>query len=177
MELLPLIALLSLINTILPDFIRNYLKVSRFWKTSRAHTRQWQSEIDDAREELENVRNAEHAGEYAKAIKILRAERKLADAEAKLKSARSMDAFKEMGIDTVAYYVSKVLLALILIVVSILNRSTPVIVIDLGISLAPFTGLLSFPTGVYNAVSVPVWAFSCNVTFRLIYDMIMKRDA
>ncbi|XP_017136608.1 tail-anchored protein insertion receptor WRB [Drosophila miranda] len=177
MELLPLIALLSLINTILPDFIRNYLKVSRFWKTSRADGRLWQSEIDAAREELENVRNAEHSGEYVKAIKTLRAERKVADAEAKFKSAKKIDAFKEMGIDTVAYYVSKVLLALVLIVVSILNRSTPVIVIDLRISLAPFTGLLSFPTGVYNAISVPVWAFSCNVTFRLIYNMIMKRDA
>jgi len=133
--------------------------------------------VDAAREELEVVRNAEHSGEYARTIKIMRAERKVTEAEAKLKSARGVENLMRMGIDTAVFYGSKVLLSLITVIVSIRNRGTPVMIIDEGISLAPFTGLLSFPTGVANAISVPAWAFSCNLTFRLIYGLVKNRRA
>lgn len=133
--------------------------------------------MDSAREQVEEVRNAEHSGEYARTIKIMRAERKVTEAEAKLKSARGVENLMQMGIDTAVFYGSKVLLFLITVIVSVRNRGTPVMVIDEGISLAPFTGLLSFPTGVANAISVPAWAFSCNLTFRLIYGLVKNRGA
>ncbi|XP_016990331.1 guided entry of tail-anchored proteins factor 1 [Drosophila rhopaloa] len=178
MTLFALIALLSLLNTILPDFIRNYLKVSRLWGArNSSEIRHLQKEVESAREQVEEVRNAEHSGEYARTIKIMRAERKVTDAEAKLKSARGVENLMRMGIDTAVFYGSKVLLSLITVIVSIRNRGTPVMIIDEGISLAPFTGLLSFPTGVANAISVPAWAFSCNLTFRLIYGLVKNRRA
>ncbi|KAH8319375.1 hypothetical protein KR067_005838 [Drosophila pandora] len=178
MTLFALIALLSLLNTILPDFIRNYLKVSRLWGSKNSkEIKRLQAEVTTAREEAEVVRNAEHSGEYARTIKIMRAERKVQKAEANLKSARGMENLLKMGIDTTAFYVSKVLLFIITFIVSVRNRGTPVMIIDEAISLAPFTGLLSFPTGVANAISVPAWAFSCNLTFRLIYGFIEKRKA
>ncbi|KAH8239744.1 hypothetical protein KR032_007484 [Drosophila birchii] len=178
MTLFVLVALLSLLNTILPDFMRKYLKVSRLWCARNAsELRELQKEVDSAREQVDEVRNAEHSGEYARTIKIMRAERKVSEAEAKLKSARGVENLMRMGIDTAAFYVSKVLLSLITVIVSIRNRGTPVLVIDESISLAPFTGLLSFPTGVANAISVPAWAFSCNLTFRLIYGLVKNRGA
>ncbi|XP_041564279.1 guided entry of tail-anchored proteins factor 1 [Drosophila elegans] len=178
MTLFGLIALLSLLNTFLPDFIRNYLKVSRLWGArNSSEIRQLQKEVESAREQVEEVRNAEHSGEYARTIKIMRAERKVTEAEAKLKSARGVENLMRMGIDTAVFYGSKVLLSLITVIVSIRNRGTPVMIIDEGISLAPFTGLLSFPTGVANAISVPAWAFSCNLTFRLIYGLVKNRRA
>ncbi|KAH8360543.1 hypothetical protein KR200_008610 [Drosophila serrata] len=178
MTLFVLIALLSLLNTILPDFLRNYLKVSRLWVArNSSELNLLQKEVDLAREQVEEVRDAEHSGEYARTIKIMRAERKVSEAEAKLKSARGVEHLMRMGIDTAAFYVSKVLLSLITVIVSIRNRGTPVLVIDDSISLAPFTGLLSFPTGVANAISVPAWAFSCNLTFRLLYGLVKNRGA
>ncbi|XP_017026377.1 guided entry of tail-anchored proteins factor 1 [Drosophila kikkawai] len=178
MTLFVLIALLSLLNTILPDFIRKYLKVSRLWGArNSSELRQLQKEVDSAREQADEVRNAEHSGEYARTIKIMRAERKVSEAEAKLKSARGVENLMRMGIDTAAFYGSKVLLSLVTVIVSVRNRGTPVLVIDESISLAPFTGLLSFPTGVANAISVPAWAFSCNLTFRLLYGLVKNRGA
>ncbi|EDV94301.1 guided entry of tail-anchored proteins factor 1 [Drosophila grimshawi] len=175
MQLFIQIALMCLINTLLPDIIRNYLKISRFWKRTAANTQILQSTLDAAREELDNVLTALHAGEYAKKIKTMRAERKVAEAESNIKMARQMEVIKQSTIDTVAYYVSKVLLSLILIIVCARNRHAPVMVFDDSFSLAPLSGLLSFPTGVYNAISVPVWAFSCNFTFRLLYGLLAKK--
>lgn len=174
MPLFILIALLCLINTLLPDFIRNYLKVSRFWSRSTSCSQQMQTELDEAREELDNVHSAQHAGEYAKKIKTMRAERKVADAETKIKLSKQMDSIKQSTIDTVAYYVSKVLFSLIIVIVCARNRNSPVMIFDHSFSLAPLGGLLSFPTGVYNAISVPAWAFSCNFTFSLLYGLVKK---
>lgn len=192
MQLFIQIALLSLINTLLPDFIRNYvsgscitdkpllysfvlqLKVSRFWKRSTTDTQQIQTELDEAREELDNVHSAQHAGEYARKIKTMRAERKVAEAENKIKLSKQMETLKQSTIDTVAYYVSKVLFSLIVVIVCARNRNSPVMIFDHSFSLAPLGGLLSFPTGVYNAISVPAWAFSCNFTFSLLYSLVKK---
>ncbi|XP_030572365.1 tail-anchored protein insertion receptor WRB [Drosophila novamexicana] len=173
MQLFILIALMCLINTLLPDFIRNYVKLSRFWKGTTTSTL-LQAELDAAREELNNVHSAQHAGEYARKIKTMRAERKVTDAEIKIRSTQQMEVLKQSTIDTVAYYVSKVLFSLVVIVVCARHRQTPVMIFDDSFSLAPLTGLLSFPTGVYNAISVPAWAFSCNFTFRLLYGLVKK---
>jgi len=150
------------------------LKVSRFWKKGKTDTQQMQTELDAAREELDNVHSAQHAGEYARKIKTMRAERKVADAETKIKLSKQMETLKQSTIDTVVYYVSKVLFSLILVIVCARNRNSPVLIFDQSFSLAPLGGLLSFPTGVYNAVSVPVWAFSCNFTFSLLYGLVKK---
>ncbi|KAH8307109.1 hypothetical protein KR044_005037 [Drosophila immigrans] len=173
MQLFILIALMCLINTLLPDFIRNYLKISRFWK-STTDAAQMQTELDVAREELDNVQSAEHAGEYARKIKTMRAERKVADAEAKIKMSKKMEALKQSTIDTVAYYASKVLFSLIVVIVCARNRNSAVMIFNESFSLAPLSGLLSFPTGIYNAISVPAWAFSCNFTFSLLYGLVKK---
>ncbi|KAH8301143.1 hypothetical protein KR018_003657 [Drosophila ironensis] len=178
MTLFAIIALLSLLNTILPDFIRNYLKVSRLWGCRNSkEMHRLQRELTAARQDVEVVRNAEHSGEYSRTIKIMRAERRVQDLEAKLRSARGVENLLKMGIDTTAFYVSKVLLSIVTVIVSVRNRGTPVMIIDEAISLAPFTGLLSFPTGVANAISVPAWAFSCNLTFRLVYGFVKNLAA
>lgn len=150
------------------------LKISRFWKKSAVGTAQMQTELDRAREELDNVQQAQHAGEYARKIKTMRAEQKVAIAESKIQQAKKMESIKQTGIDTVAYYVSKVIVSLVVVVVCARNRSTPVMIFDDSFSLAPLSGILSFPTGVYNAISVPVWALSCNFTFSLLYGLVKK---
>ncbi|XP_068148630.1 uncharacterized protein [Drosophila tropicalis] len=172
MTLFVLIAIMSLLNTFLPDFIRNYLRVSRFWRFRNEETEILQTELDAAREEVENVRNAEHAGEYARTIKIMRAERKVNEIESKIKKARQLETIKRSTIDTITYYVCKLVLTLILIIISVRNRSSPVMILDKQINLWPMADVLSFPTGIEHAVSVPIWAFSCNFTFRVIHGMI-----
>ncbi|EDW73296.1 uncharacterized protein Dwil_GK17472 [Drosophila willistoni] len=172
MTLFVLIAIMSLLNTFLPDFIRNYLKVSRFWRLRNEETEILQTELDAAREEVENVRNAEHAGEYAKTIKIMRAERKVNEIELKIKTAQQLETLKKSTIDTISYYVSKLVMTLILIIISVRNRTSPVMILDKQINLWPLEDLLSFPTGIDHAVSVPIWAFSCNFTFRIIRGLI-----
>ena len=156
------------LNTFSPQ-----IKISRFWKGASVNP-QFQVDLDAAHEELSNVHTAEHSGEYAKKIKTMRAERKIADAEIKIKMAKQMQVLRDSTIDTVAYYVSKVLFSLILIIVCARHRYSPVMIFDDSFSLAPLGGLLSFPTGVYNAISVPTWAFSCNFTFRLLYGLVEK---
>ncbi|XP_030372479.1 tail-anchored protein insertion receptor WRB [Scaptodrosophila lebanonensis] len=176
MELFIIILLLCLLTTLLPDFLRNYLKLSRFLVRGTGATEaSFDLELNAAREEVENVRNAQHSGEYARTIKIMRAEQKVKDVEEKIKVARTMASIKQSGIDTIAYYASKVIMTIVLIIVSISNRGTPVMVFSETINLQPLGGLLSFPTGISNAVSVPVWSFSCNFTFRLLYGLIKNR--
>lgn len=133
-----------------------------------------QTELDAAREELDNVQQAQHAGEYARKIKTMRAEQKVAMAESKIQQAKKMESITQAGIDTVAYYVSKVLVSLAVVIVCARNRSTPVMIFEDSFSLVPLGGILSFPTGVYNAISVPVWALSCNFTFSLLYGLVKK---
>ncbi|XP_034103683.1 guided entry of tail-anchored proteins factor 1 [Drosophila albomicans] len=174
MQLFILIGLMCLINTILPDFIRNYLKISRFWKSTTNAAAQMQQELDAAREELDNVHSAQHSGEYARKIKTMRAERKVADVEAKIQMSKKMEVLKQSSIDTVAYYASKVLFSFIVVIVCARNRNSAVMIFDDSFNLAPLGGLLSFPTGIYNAISVPAWAFSCNFTFSLLYGLVKK---
>ncbi|ALC43510.1 CG32022 [Drosophila busckii] len=174
MQLFILIALLCLLNTLLPDFIRNYLKVSRFWNRTSSYVQKLNSRLDTAREELDNERSAEHAGEYSRKIKEMRAERKVSEIEAEIKLFTQMAKLKQSTIDTVAYYVSKVLLSLMLIIVCTRNKHTPVMIFEDSFSLAPLGGLLSFPTGVYNAISPHAWALSCNFTLRLFYSITKK---
>ncbi|EDW17870.1 guided entry of tail-anchored proteins factor 1 [Drosophila mojavensis] len=171
MELFVLIALLCLINTILPDIIRNWVKISRFWKGPKVKPED-QAALQAAREELTQVQNAEHSGEYARKIKTMRAERKVADAESKILRASQMQKLKQSTIDTVAYYVTKVVFSLVVIIVCARHRYSAVMIFDESFSLQPLSGLLSFPTGIYNAISVPTWALSCNFTFRLLYDLV-----
>lgn len=102
----------------------------------------------------------------------MRAERKVAEAESIILMAKQMQMLKHSTIDTVAYYVTKVLFSLIVIIVCARHRYSPVMIFDDSFSLAPLGGLLSFPTGIYNAISVPTWAFSCNFTFRLLYGLV-----
>lgn len=104
----------------------------------------------------------------------MRAERKVAEAEKKILTAKQMQNLKQSTIDTVAYYVTKVIFSLIVIIVCARHRYSAVMIFDESFSLEPLSGLLSFPTGIYNAISVPTWAFSCNFTFRLLYDLVKK---
>lgn len=132
-------------------------------------------QLEQARKELEIVKTTTTSGEYAVLIKTMRAEKKIKDIEIKMRGDRvrgqQMGAFWEL----VGGYILKAVLSLVLLYFSISYRYKPVLVFDDRFSFAPLEGILSFPTGVKNAISVPVWALACNVSFRKIAGFIKRK--
>lgn len=135
-----------------------------------------QQDLLKAREELQNVKNSGPGiGEYALFIKTMRAEQKVKDLEQKIRGERTVGHLKGASVELILNYGIKTVLYITLVTLSIRNRYNPVLIFNQQFNFEPLQGLLTFPTGVPNAVSVPVWVLSCNVTFRLIAGLIKQK--
>lgn len=151
------------------------LKISKLFATKQ-HNAVLEDNLRKAREELEKITNSgADSGEYTFFIKSMRAKEKVKDLEQKIRSERRKGQFVGASLEITFNYGLKILLYLALVIISIRNRYNPVLVFGEQFNFQPLQGLLTFPTGVPNAVSVPVWVMSCNVTFRLISGLIKQK--
>lgn len=153
------------------------LKISRLFAPQHNKTSPGlQDDLRKAREELQNVKNSgPGSGEYAFFIKTMRAEQKVKDLEAKIRSERTVGQLKGASAEIILNYGIKTILYITLVVISIRNRYNPVLIFGEQFNFQPLQGLLTFPTGVPNAVSVPIWVLSCNVTFRMVAGLIKQK--
>lgn len=130
-----------------------------------------------AEAEHELLKSDPTMGSYAHSIRSMRAEQSVLEARNKIKKERMVNDLKSYSAELIAGYGFKVLLYITLAVISIRNRYNPVLIFGEEISLQPLQGLLSFPTGVPNAVSVPIWILSCNVTFGIFSSLIREKKS
>ncbi|XP_058812551.1 guided entry of tail-anchored proteins factor 1 [Topomyia yanbarensis] len=103
--------------------------------------------------------------EYIRYVKV---ERKLVAVDNKLAEARNRDAGRRKIYELGLHYGAYTALALGLIVISIFYRYTPVVVFGDNFNFDPFGKVLSFPTGVPNAVSTVFWIVVNNFVARTI---------
>lgn len=96
----------------------------------------------------------------------VRLERKIVESEERLKKVQSENAMKKTILKYGLAYGLNALFTVVLICISIYHRRTPIITFREDYNFTPFTGLMSFPTGVSNAVSVPFWIFASSFVMR-----------
>lgn len=101
--------------------------------------------------------------EYTAYVKV---ERKIAAAQMRLNQLNG-DQTQKLAIQYGVPYGCQFVLTLLLIVLSIMYRYTPVLVFDENkYNLTPFGSLVRFPTGIDDAVSVPFWIFMNSYVSR-----------
>lgn len=96
----------------------------------------------------------------------VRQERKIVENEEKLKKIRSENQMKKTILKYGLSYGLNAIFTLVLICISIYHRRTPIMVFPQDYNFVPFSGLMSFPTSVSNAVSVPFWIFASSFVMR-----------
>lgn len=116
--------------------------------------------IRDQRTELAGIPMMK---EYTTYVKM---ERKIVENEEKLRKIRSENQMKKTILKYGLSYGLNAIFTLCLIVISIYNRRSPIMVFPGDYNFVPFSGLMSFPTGVSNAVSVPFWIFASSFVMR-----------
>ncbi|KAL9694312.1 hypothetical protein quinque_013597 [Culex quinquefasciatus] len=125
-------------------------------------TRALKAESDQIRRELSRISMRDNYTGYVKV------ERKLVAVDTQLGEAKSKDSSRrtiyEFGLRWGLYGV----LAFVLVVISIFYRYTPVVVFGDNFSFDPFGRVLSFPTGVPNAVSTVFWIVVNNFVARTV---------
>lgn len=59
------------------------------------------------------------------------------------------------------------LITIILLILSIYYRKTPIIVFDSKqFNFIPLTNILCYPNDLCGSISTPIWIFICSLTFR-----------
>ncbi|XP_058467187.1 guided entry of tail-anchored proteins factor 1 [Malaya genurostris] len=120
------------------------------------------AEADLLRRELSRISMRD---DYIRYVKV---ERKLVAADTKLTEVRNRDAGRRQVYELGINYGTYAALALGLIVISIFYRYTPVVVFGDSFNFEPFGKVLSFPTGVPNAVSTVFWIVVNNFVARTV---------
>nr|CAH7749242.1 unnamed protein product [Callosobruchus chinensis] len=64
-------------------------------------------------------------------------------------------------------YGARILFGIILIILSLYYRHTPLFIVDNNLDLSPFNYIISYPNG-NNTVTVHFWIMCCTATFRLL---------
>ncbi|XP_053947115.1 guided entry of tail-anchored proteins factor 1 [Anastrepha obliqua] len=168
------IATLCLLLAIVGDLIK-LLQLSKIFRCvyGSASSDELQQELKEARERVERVRRSSAAtSHYTYTVKLMRAENELKTIQSKLRSEGNMQRLKGASVELFVSYLLKGIISLVLFIITLRNRYTPVIIFHENISFEPIGALLSFPTGVPNAISVPFWVLSCNSAFRLIVNAL-----
>ena len=98
----------------------------------------------------------------------VRQERKIVALEVEIQQRSEKDVLKAFLVKYGINYGYKIILSSILLVIVFMYRKHAVIVFSDQYDFAPFSGLISFPSGVQNSVSVPFWIFVNNFSFRHI---------
>ncbi|XP_075150637.1 uncharacterized protein LOC142224735 [Haematobia irritans] len=168
------IIIICFLLTISSDIVK-LLRISSLFKgRTNVTTQALQDELKKAKADRDAVLNGPEQDHYVRQIKLMRAEDKVMEAQRKIQNELRKGQLMSYSTEVAAGYVFKTILYLTLAWLSIKNRYNPVLTFSEEINLQPLQGLLSFPTGVANAVSVPVWVLSCNVTFRLVVGLIKQ---
>lgn len=90
---------------------------------------------------------------------FVRLDRKINETQALLMDHRAKKATKNLVLKYGLSYGTNGILTFVLIVISLLYRTTPVIVFDSRFDFTPFAFIMRFPTGITGAVSIPFWIF------------------
>lgn len=90
---------------------------------------------------------------------FVRLDRKINETQAHLMDRKTKLANKKLVLKYGLSYATYGVLTFVLIVISFLYRTTPVIVFDGRFDFTPFGFIMRFPTGISGAVSIPFWIF------------------
>ncbi|XP_031633469.1 uncharacterized protein LOC116347139 [Contarinia nasturtii] len=135
--------------------------------SASAEEKQLIAEISKLKEELENISLRQ---EYTAYVKI---ERKIVAAQAKLNEERNLHQTKKLMYQYGIPYGFQALLSVILILITVFYRYTPIIVFNGSQhNFIPFGPILRFPTGIDGAVSVPFWIFVNNYVSRHVASYV-----
>ncbi|XP_037946023.1 guided entry of tail-anchored proteins factor 1-like [Teleopsis dalmanni] len=125
-----------------------------------------------ARKELEDARNKEYSGEYARTIKIMRAERKLTDVKNDISQNIRSAQMSGTRVELIGGYALKGVLMVALIIISSWYRYEAVVKYNSKFNLSPLESILSFPTSVPFSISVPMWVFICKISCGHIASLV-----
>ncbi|XP_005190875.2 uncharacterized protein LOC101894297 [Musca domestica] len=168
------IIIICFLLTVASDIVKLLRISALFTNRQSENTEHLQEELKKAKAELGKVLNATGQDRYVAEIKRMRAEDKVNEALRKIKAEQRKGQLKTVSFEIMLGYGFKAILYISLAVISFRNRYNPVLTFSEDISLQPLQGLLSFPTGIPNAISVPIWVLSCNVTFRLMSGLVKQ---
>ncbi|XP_013103647.1 guided entry of tail-anchored proteins factor 1 [Stomoxys calcitrans] len=169
------IIVICFLLTVARDIVKLFRISSRISRHYNVTTNPLQDVLNKAKAERDAILNETEQDRYVRQIKLMRAEDKMMEAEKKIKKVQRKKELESYYVELVAGYAFKTILYLILAFITIRNRYNPVMTFGEDINLQPLQGLLSFPTGVPNAISVPIWGLSCNVSFKLITDLVKQQ--
>lgn len=145
-----------------------HIQVVRFLSATTNEEKQLLEEIKVLKNELEDI---PMRTEYPKYVRV---ERKIVAAQAKLTELRNEKLTKNLALQFAIPYGTQVVLSIVLLVVSIMCRYTPVIVFDgQQYDLVPFGALIRFPTGIDGAVSVPFWILVNSFAFKHLASYVV----
>uniref|UniRef100_A0A1A9UJX3 Uncharacterized protein n=1 Tax=Glossina austeni TaxID=7395 RepID=A0A1A9UJX3_GLOAU len=123
-------------------------------------------------ESLSASQNLPGNPDFAQLVRLERARQKVKDLEKQIYDRRNTGQMRNAYTELIISYALKATLCLVLIIISIKYRHNPVLIFGEKINLYPLEGVLSFPTNVPNAISVPAWILSCNVCCNLLNEFI-----
>ncbi|XP_061388819.1 uncharacterized protein LOC133323931 [Musca vetustissima] len=168
------IIIICFLLTVASDIVK-LLRISALFTNHKSgNTELLQEELKKAKAELDKVLNTTGQDRYVAEIRRMRAEDKVNEAQRKIKMEQRKGQLKTYSTEIIMGYGFKAILYISLAIISFKHRYNPVLTFSEDISLQPLQGLLSFPTGVPNAISVPIWVLSCNVTFRLMSGLVRQ---
>ncbi|XP_055903653.1 guided entry of tail-anchored proteins factor 1 [Eupeodes corollae] len=157
------ISLITFLMTFSQNFIKFLSLGSRFIK--QTDNRGILKAIELTKHELKEL-NESDMEDFTKVVRRMRIENKLSGLCKNLRDNQEMVRLKGASVDLICGYAVKFILVLMLAYISFKYRYTPVVVFDDRFDFAPLGGIVTFPTGVPNAISVPFWVFSCNLSFK-----------
>lgn len=133
------------------------------------------AQLAEARAELAKCPEPERydSSEYSKFIRWFRIKKRVQNLEEQLNSQQQGGQIHSVYMGLLIKYIVKLILFKILVVISIYYRASPAMIFRDDISLEPLQGILSFPTGIKNSISILTWVVICNAAFGLI-SMIRK---
>lgn len=104
----------------------------------------------------------------------VKTERKILNLELAIQKQNDQKTMKNFLIKYGVNYGTQIVLGLILVVIAIFYRKQAVIIFSEKYDFSPFGSVISFPSGINNAVSVPFWIFVNNFSLRHIASFVVK---
>lgn len=106
---------------------------------------------------------------YTEFVKL---ERKIIKLEKEIQESNEGDIVKNFLINYGVNYGVKFIIGSALFFVTVFNRKHAVIVFSDKFNFDPFSSIISYPSNIENAISLPFWVFVNNYVFRQIASKI-----